>query len=87
MPEKHAASDPIADRLLEILQREYERCGSSFLELQEEIKRANGDDRWIERRKLSTILNALLDAGLEPERFIEPPALVPTLLLWRCRRR
>jgi hypothetical protein len=56
MPEKHAASDPIADRLLEILQREYERCGSSFLELQEEIKRANGDDRWIERRKLSTIL-------------------------------
>lgn len=38
-------------------------------------------------RKLSTILNALLDAGLEPERFIEPPAPVPTLLLWRCRRR
>jgi SAM-dependent methyltransferase len=38
-------------------------------------------------RKLSTYLNALLDAGLEPERFVEPPALVPTYLLWRCRRR
>jgi len=38
-------------------------------------------------RKLSTLLNALLDAGLEPERFIEPPAPVPTFLLWRCRRR
>jgi SAM-dependent methyltransferase len=38
-------------------------------------------------RKLSTYLNALLDAGLEPERFAEPPALIPTYLLWRCRRR
>ncbi len=38
-------------------------------------------------RKLSTYLNALLDAGLEPDRFVEPPALVPTYLLWRCRRR
>ena len=38
-------------------------------------------------RKLSTFLNALLEAGLEPERFVEPPALVPTYLLWRCRRR
>ena len=38
-------------------------------------------------RKLSTILNALLDAGLEAERFAEPPAPVPTYLLWRCRRR
>ena len=38
-------------------------------------------------RKLSTFLNALVDAGLEPERFVEPPAPVPTYLLWRCRRR
>jgi SAM-dependent methyltransferase len=38
-------------------------------------------------RKLSTFLNALLDAGLEAERFAEPPAPVPTYLLWRCRRR
>jgi hypothetical protein len=38
-------------------------------------------------RKLSTILNALLDTGLEAECFAEPPALVPTFLLWRCRRR
>ncbi len=38
-------------------------------------------------RKLSTFLNALLDAGLETERFVEPPAPVPTYLLWRCRRR
>jgi len=38
-------------------------------------------------RKLSTILNALADTGLEAERFIEPPAPVPTFLLWRCRRR
>ncbi len=38
-------------------------------------------------RKLSTYLNALLDAGLEAERFIEPPAPVPTYLLWQCRRR
>jgi SAM-dependent methyltransferase len=37
-------------------------------------------------RKLSTYLNALLDAGLEAERFTEPPAPVPTYLLWRCRR-
>jgi SAM-dependent methyltransferase len=38
-------------------------------------------------RKLSTFLNALLDAGLEAERFVEPPAPIPTYLLWRCRRR
>lgn len=38
-------------------------------------------------RKLSTVLNALLGAGLQAERFIEPPAPVPTYLLWRCRRR
>ena len=38
-------------------------------------------------RKLSTVLNALLDAGLETECFVEPPAPVPTFLLWRCRRR
>lgn len=36
-------------------------------------------------RKLSTVLNALHDAG--PERFAEPPAPIPTYLLWRCRRR
>jgi hypothetical protein len=38
-------------------------------------------------RKLSTFVNALLDAWLEAERFVEPPAPVPTFLLWRCRRR
>jgi SAM-dependent methyltransferase len=38
-------------------------------------------------RKLSTVLNGLRDAGLDAERFIEPPAQVPTYLLWRCRRR
>jgi len=38
-------------------------------------------------RKLSTYLNALRDAGLEAELFAEPPAPVPTYLLWRCRRR
>ena len=38
-------------------------------------------------RKLSTFLNALLDAGLDAERFVEPPAPVPACLLWRCRRR
>jgi SAM-dependent methyltransferase len=38
-------------------------------------------------RKLSTYLNALLDAGLEPQHFVEPPARLPTYLLWRCRRR
>jgi SAM-dependent methyltransferase len=37
-------------------------------------------------RKLSTFLNALHDAGLEAEVFFEPPAPVPTYLLWRCRR-
>jgi hypothetical protein len=37
-------------------------------------------------RKLSTFLNALHDAGLEAERFVEPPAPVPTYLLWRSRR-
>jgi SAM-dependent methyltransferase len=37
-------------------------------------------------RKLSTVLNGLLDAGLDAERFVEPPAPVPTYLLWRCRR-
>ena len=35
-------------------------------------------------RKLSTFLNALLDAGLEAERFVEPPAPAPTYLLWRA---
>ena len=38
-------------------------------------------------RKLSTVLNALRDAGLDAERFAEPSAPVPTYLLWRCRRR
>jgi len=38
-------------------------------------------------RKLSTVLNGLSQAGLEAEHFIEPPAPVPTYLLWRCRRR
>jgi SAM-dependent methyltransferase len=38
-------------------------------------------------RKLSSYLNALHDAGLEAERYAEPPAPVPTYLLWRCRRR
>jgi len=38
-------------------------------------------------RKLSTVLNALLKAGLGAECFVEPPAPVPTYLLWRCRRR
>jgi len=38
-------------------------------------------------RKLSTFLNALLDAGLDAERFVEPPTPVPAYLLWRCRRR
>ena len=37
-------------------------------------------------RKLSTYLNALVDAGLRAERFVEPPAPAPTFLLWRCRR-
>jgi SAM-dependent methyltransferase len=32
-------------------------------------------------RKLSTYLNALRDAGLDPEHFAEPPAPVPTYLL------
>jgi SAM-dependent methyltransferase len=38
-------------------------------------------------RKLSTFLNGLVDAGLHADRFVEPPAPVPTYLLWRCRRR
>ena len=37
-------------------------------------------------RKLPAFLNALLDAGLEAERFIEPPPPVPAHRLWRCRR-
>ncbi len=37
-------------------------------------------------RKLSTLLNALLAAGLATECLAEPPATVPTFLLWRCRR-
>jgi ubiquinone/menaquinone biosynthesis C-methylase UbiE len=37
-------------------------------------------------RTLSTYLNALLAAGLEAERFVEPPTPIPTYLLWRCRR-
>jgi hypothetical protein len=38
-------------------------------------------------RNLSTVVNTLVDAGLEAERFVEPPAPIPTYLLWRCRRR
>jgi len=38
-------------------------------------------------RKLSTVVNTLVDVGLEAERFVEPPAPIPTYLLWRCRRR
>jgi SAM-dependent methyltransferase len=38
-------------------------------------------------RKLSTVLNALLGAGLHADLFAEPPAAVPAFLLWRCRRR
>ena len=38
-------------------------------------------------RKLSTVLNALLDAGLHADLFAEPSAAVPAFLLWRCRRR
>jgi SAM-dependent methyltransferase len=38
-------------------------------------------------RTLSTVLNALLGAGLDAEYFAEPPAPVPLYLLWRCRRR
>ena len=38
-------------------------------------------------RKLSTYLNTLLEAGLEAVHFAEPPAVTPTYLLWRCRRR
>ena len=38
-------------------------------------------------RKLSTYVNGLVDAGLELERTLEPPAPIPTFLLWRCRRR
>jgi len=37
-------------------------------------------------RKLSTYLNDLGRAGLEVELLVEPPAPVPTFLLWRCRR-
>jgi hypothetical protein len=33
--------------------------------------------------KLPAFLNALLDTGLEAERFIEPPPPVPANLLWR----
>ena len=36
--------------------------------------------------KLSTYLNGLLNAELDLERMVEPPAPVPTFLLWRCRR-
>jgi SAM-dependent methyltransferase len=38
-------------------------------------------------RKLSTYVNGLVDAGLTLERLLEPPASIPTFLLWRCRRR
>jgi hypothetical protein len=37
-------------------------------------------------RRLSTLLNGLLEAGLWPERFVEPSAPIPTYLLWRCRK-
>ena len=38
-------------------------------------------------RKLSTYLNGLSQVGLELETLLEPAAVVPTFLLWRCRRR
>lgn len=38
-------------------------------------------------RRLSAYLNALRDARLDAEHFAEPPAPVPTYLLWRYRRR
>lgn len=38
-------------------------------------------------RTLSTYLNALIDAGFNLERAVEPPSPVPTILLLRCRRR
>ena len=38
-------------------------------------------------RKLSTYVNVLAQAGLELESLLEPPAVVPSFLLWRCRRR
>jgi SAM-dependent methyltransferase len=38
-------------------------------------------------RTVSTYINGLLEAGFELERLVEPPASVPTFLLWRCRRR
>jgi 2-polyprenyl-3-methyl-5-hydroxy-6-metoxy-1,4-benzoquinol methylase len=38
-------------------------------------------------RKLATYVNGLLNARLELEFLAEPPAPVPTFLLWRCRRR
>lgn len=37
-------------------------------------------------RTLSTYLNALIEAGFALERFVEPPAPVPTILLLGCRR-
>jgi 2-polyprenyl-3-methyl-5-hydroxy-6-metoxy-1,4-benzoquinol methylase len=38
-------------------------------------------------RTVSTYCNALIDAGFDIERLVEPPAPVPMLLLLRCRRR
>ncbi len=43
--------------------------------------------RYLARMGAEVTVNALLAAGLEAEQFIEPPAPVPTFLLWRCRRR
>jgi SAM-dependent methyltransferase len=37
-------------------------------------------------RTVSTYLNSLADAGLHFERLLEPPAPIPTFLLWRYRR-
>lgn len=36
-------------------------------------------------RTVSTYLNSLVGAGLELEQLLEPPAPIPTFLLWRAR--
>ncbi|HXW38726.1 MAG TPA: class I SAM-dependent methyltransferase, partial [Acidimicrobiales bacterium] len=38
-------------------------------------------------RTIATYLNTLIGTGFEVERLLEPPARVPTFLLWRCIRR